>query len=107
MSRKMRDQVILRNSALCLSCGDEVVSEYRHDFKACGCGNLAVDGGRDYMKRTVADLAMHRDTSVVLDFGEVLQALEDIKVLQARVKDLQEQYIRLYDQVDFLEREQC
>lgn len=44
-------EVITRNSAKCLSCGDEIVSAHRHDFVTCVCGNLFVDGGNDYRRR--------------------------------------------------------
>lgn len=47
----MEQQVILRNSAKCLSCGDEIESKHRHDFVTCSCGNLSVDGGLCYLKR--------------------------------------------------------
>lgn len=44
-------EIILRNSARCLHCGDEVESTHRHDFRTCGCGELSVDGGHDYIRR--------------------------------------------------------
>ncbi len=44
---------IIKNAAKCLNCGDVVESTYRHDFVMCSCGNLAVDGGKDYLKRSV------------------------------------------------------
>lgn len=28
---------IIRNSAKCLNCGDEIVSLHRHDYKSCTC----------------------------------------------------------------------
>ena len=44
-------EVIERNSAKCDECGDEIDSKHRHDFRTCKCGNLCVDGGKDYRKR--------------------------------------------------------
>lgn len=44
-------EIILRNSARCLQCGDEVESTHRHDFRTCRCGKLGVDGGHDYIRR--------------------------------------------------------
>jgi hypothetical protein len=32
-------------------CHDEPYSANRHDFKRCECGNIAVDGGMDYLRR--------------------------------------------------------
>lgn len=42
---------LVRNSAKCLKCEDEIVSTHVHDFKWCSCKNIAVDGGTDYSKR--------------------------------------------------------
>lgn len=53
---------IIRNSAKCLKCGDEVESKHRHDFVRCRCKALAVDGGKDYLKR-VGDPDNYEDTS--------------------------------------------
>lgn len=44
-------QKIVRNRAKCKICGDIVESKYRHDFKWCKCGAMAVDGGHAYIKR--------------------------------------------------------
>lgn len=40
-----------RNAAKCLFCGDELESTHRHDYRACSCGQLVVDGGLDYIRR--------------------------------------------------------
>ena len=44
---------IIRNMAKCNVCNTTIESLYRHDFKACNCKDdwIAVDGGRDYLKR--------------------------------------------------------
>lgn len=62
---------IVRNSALCYNCGEEVESKHRHDFKWCSCGNLAVDGGLDYLKRSGGHLGKIKDTSIVEGEEEV------------------------------------
>jgi hypothetical protein len=46
-----REPRILRNRARCTLCGDVVESRHRHDFRSCGCGAVAVDGGRAYLRR--------------------------------------------------------
>jgi tRNA(Ile2) C34 agmatinyltransferase TiaS len=43
--------MIVRNSARCNKCGDEIESKDRHDFKRCRCGAIFVDGGHDYLRR--------------------------------------------------------
>jgi len=62
---------ILRNSAKCTKCGDEVESTYRHDFQSCSCGEIFVDGGLSYIRRGAKDLDCLIDTSIVVgDSGE-------------------------------------
>lgn len=42
---------ILVNRIKCKKCGDIIESVSVHDFKECKCGAVAVDGGRDYLRR--------------------------------------------------------
>ena len=42
---------IIFNKIKCKKCGDIIESAHRHDFKFCKCGAVAVDGGRDYLRR--------------------------------------------------------
>ena len=44
------------NKAKCLKCGDIIESKHRHDFVTCKCGNISVDGGRDYHKRCFKEI---------------------------------------------------
>jgi hypothetical protein len=57
---------IIRNSARCRRCEEEIESTHRHDFRWCGCGAIAVDGGRSYLKRA-GEIEDCEETSV---FGE-------------------------------------
>lgn len=34
----------------CTSCKDVIVSKHRHDFVACSCAAVFVDGGADYLR---------------------------------------------------------
>lgn len=43
--------MIVTNKVKCDLCGDVIESTHRHDFKWCSCKNVAVDGGKDYLKR--------------------------------------------------------
>ena len=43
---------ILKNTIRCNNCGDVIESNYRHDYVKCSCGLVAVDGGRDYLRRS-------------------------------------------------------
>lgn len=42
---------IIHNRARCRKCDDVIESYNRHDFVWCKCGAIAVDGGKDYLRR--------------------------------------------------------
>lgn len=42
---------ILRNAIQCKNCGEIIESNDSNDFVQCKCGECAVDGGHDYLKR--------------------------------------------------------
>jgi len=44
---------IWNNGAKCLICEQTIRSKNRHDFNTCECGNLSVDGGSWYIKRSI------------------------------------------------------
>lgn len=44
--------MILVNQVHCNLCGDEPFSAHRHDYVSCKCGNVSVDGGMDYLRRS-------------------------------------------------------
>ena len=48
---KDMDKIIVYNAIRCKHCGDEIESNFTHDFKTCKCGRVSVDGGHDYFKR--------------------------------------------------------
>ena len=54
---------MLTNKAKCLICGDVIESKHRHDFVTCTCGNLSVDGGKDYCKRSVKEVDKYEELS--------------------------------------------
>lgn len=39
------------NKIRCKRCGDIIESKTVHDFKFCNCGAVAVDGGKEYLRR--------------------------------------------------------
>lgn len=43
--------MILKNSAICNNCNQEIVSRHKHDYITCSCGQLSIDGGSSYLKR--------------------------------------------------------
>jgi hypothetical protein len=55
---------IIRNSAKCLDCGEEIESTFVHDYRTCKCGQIMVDGGRAYLRRGAKDFSRFEDTSI-------------------------------------------
>lgn len=55
--------MILKNAIRCRACGHEIESVTRHDFKWCPCKTVAVDGGKDYLKR-VGPLELWEEKSI-------------------------------------------
>lgn len=45
----------MRNRAKCKLCDDIIESMYTHDFQRCKCGEIAVDGGKDYHRVLAKD----------------------------------------------------
>lgn len=43
--------MIIQNAVICNVCDEFIFSAHRHDFRECKCGNIAVDGGQDYLRR--------------------------------------------------------
>lgn len=43
---------IKRNAIKCNHCGDVIESVHVWDFKWCSCETVAVDGGKEYCKRS-------------------------------------------------------
>lgn len=42
---------VISNKAECALCHDVIESKYRHDFRHCKCGEIMVDGGKEYLRR--------------------------------------------------------
>lgn len=62
---------IVRNSAKCGLCGDEIVSMRLHDFATCKCGEISVDGGRLYLRRNAkTDINNIIETSIEMEVDD-------------------------------------
>lgn len=46
-----KKEVITSNKIKCKKCGDIIESKSTNDYKRCSCGAVAIDGGKDYLKR--------------------------------------------------------
>jgi poly-beta-hydroxyalkanoate depolymerase len=54
---KYTREVVITNKAQCRLCEDIIESKSRHDYVRCSCGEIAVDGGTDYRKRSAGNLS--------------------------------------------------
>ena len=66
-----KEPAIIVNSVTCKKCNTLIVSNHIHDFRWCPCGNVAVDGGKSYLKRSLAEGAetdSFIEESIVLDY---------------------------------------
>ena len=61
--------MIIQNKIRCNKCLDVIESTHRHDFKFCKCGAVAVDGGKDYLRR-LGDLHDMEELSQLTDERE-------------------------------------
>ena len=60
-------QKILINKIKCNKCGDIIESIHGHDFKYCQCGAVAVDGGKDYLRR----VGYHEDWEELSEYENI------------------------------------
>lgn len=56
---------ILRNAVRCNRCADTIESRHVRDVQTCRCGDVFVDGGREYLRRGWKPSADFTDLSVV------------------------------------------
>lgn len=47
----MKVERIVTNKLQCHKCADIIESKHGHNFVSCSCGNIAVDGGKNYLRR--------------------------------------------------------
>ena len=61
--------MIIQNQVKCLKCNDVIFSRHAHDYVACSCGGIAVDGGMSYLRRVGSapfeDQSIHFSQSVM------------------------------------------
>lgn len=73
--------MIIKNAVRCKLCNDEPESKYTHDFRYCKCGNVAVDGGKEYLRRVFN----------TLDWEEISITKEDDNFQEQRKPPVPEQ----------------
>ena len=63
--------IILCNKIRCRNCGDIIESRDTHDFKTCSCGRVAVDGGKEYLKRCYTNEEDYEELSETVDEDDI------------------------------------
>jgi len=71
--------MILQNQIRCKKCGDEPYSAHRHDYKSCKCGEVAVDGGMEYLRRVGNVRDGYEELSYSMDDNIVKECIEAVK----------------------------
>ena len=83
---------ISRNSVKCHICLSEIESVSVHHYLTCTCGNIAVDGGKEYLRRVGKGLADNSftDTSVYVRMApkEVIDVL--LRMETEKLSDLRD-----------------
>lgn len=46
-----KKEEIISNKIKCKKCGDIIEFKNTNDYKRCSCGDVAVDGEKEYLKR--------------------------------------------------------
>lgn len=69
---------IVSNQVECKNCGDRPYSASVHDFKYCKCGDIAVDGGQDYLRR-VGNIKGYNDLSISMDPEALQKVIEEVE----------------------------
>ena len=55
---------IISNKIKCKKCGNIIESKSTNDYKRCLCGTVAIDEGKDYLKR-IGNEEDYEDMSIV------------------------------------------
>jgi len=71
---KQRNQFVNVEGAQCPLCHNVVVSRWQHDFRVCGCGATAIDGGQEYSRLVWTQPHTPIDVTVAVDSLEELRA---------------------------------
>jgi hypothetical protein len=72
--------MIIQNQMQCLNCNDIIVSKHRHDYVSCKCGNVSVDGGMSYRRRTYKDGAKFKELSLLMATDTVDAGSNAVKI---------------------------
>lgn len=63
--------MIIKNSIKCNYCEDIIESNHVHDYVRCKCGKVAVDGGKEYLRRAYVKYAIDDYTELSVTNNEI------------------------------------
>lgn len=96
--------MIISNQMRCHDCGDEPFSPHRHAMVYCKCGNIAVDGGTEYLRRLAKEGASYTELSIAITdeaFATIRTRLdEELKASLVNVSDIALLTIELLEEHD-------
>ena len=67
-----KKEEIISNKIKCKKCRDVIESKNTNDYKKCSCGAVAVDGGKDYLKR----IGSEEDYKKEKNYQEIVDKLD-------------------------------
>lgn len=91
----------MRNRAKCRLCQSIIESFHRHDYVTCTCGEIAVDGGRDYLKALAKDFTnfLRIDDEDKVIPVKVIETLDDVKPLDIPIPPTKEELISMLEEM--------
>ena len=84
--RTINGKQIIQNEAQCMKCGDIIVSKHVHDFAACRCGAIFVDGGMEYLRRG-GEEENFVDRSLLMDKDALNECIDAVKFAEENNKN--------------------
>jgi hypothetical protein len=63
---------VITNKVQCNNCKQIIESKHTHNFVTCKCGNVSVDGGKDYLRRCFKEADCYTELSETFE--------EDVKM---------------------------
>jgi hypothetical protein len=95
----------MRNRAKCKLCGSVLESFHRFDYVVCKCGEIAIDGGLDYMRAVAKNFdnflrVDDDDHEVHVEYKEKTEKkYEEINEQEQTHKPSKEELIRMLDEM--------
>lgn len=95
---------LYKNTAQCLHCLDIITSTHVHDYRACKCGKVKVDGGNEYTRRgwsgglyndSILDLVEYVD----IETGEIFKDSVEVGI---RLKIERDERLKMYRSCDLI-----